>query len=401
MLTAFYILLVFLLVLANGFFVASEFALVGVRRSRIVTLAEAGNRRAKLLLELLDNLNAYISATQLGITMASLALGWIGEPVFARLLEGPLAGRVSDAARHTIGFAIAFAVITFLHIVLGELAPKTLALERAERVALAIAWPMKAFHQVFRWPIRMLDWAGVRTVRLFGLHPTGEHASIYTEDELRHLIDSSRKSGHLEAGEQRLINRVFDFSEAEVREAMVPRVKVAALPLTASLAEVKEAFRSLRYSRLPVYRERLDDVVGVLFLKDFAALDETALEKFELATLIHPPQYVPATARLDAALSQMQAHPHASRLRHRRAWRHRRHCYAGRPFGRDRRGDQRRVRRRGALAGGGRQRRLSARWNSGGARRESPIFLAASRTGRLHDGRRISDGSNRTRAGAR
>ncbi len=307
MLTAFYILLVFLLVFANGFFVASEFALVGVRRSRIVTLAEAGNRRARLLLELLDNLNAYISATQLGITMASLALGWIGEPVFARILEAPLAGRVSDAARHTIGFAIAFAVITFLHIVIGELAPKTMALERAERVALAIAWPMKAFHQIFRWPIRMLDWAGVRTVRLFGLHPSGEHASIYTEDELRHLIDSSRKSGHLEAGEQRLINRVFDFSEAEVREAMVPRVKVAGLPLTANLAEVKEAFRSLRYSRLPVYRERLDDVVGVLFLKDFAALDEAAIEKFELENLIHPPQYVPATARLDAALSQMQA----------------------------------------------------------------------------------------------
>lgn len=311
MLTALYILLVFLLVFANGFFVASEFALVGVRRSRIVTLAEAGNRRAKLLLELLDNLNAYISATQLGITMASLALGWIGEPVFARLLEGPLAGRVSDAARHTIGFAVAFAVITFLHIVLGELAPKTLALERAERVALAIAWPMKAFHQVFRWPIRMLDWAGVRTVRLFGLHPSGEHASIYTEDELRHLIDSSRKSGHLEAGEQRLINRVFDFSEAEVREAMVPRVKVAALPLTASLAEVREAFRTLRYSRLPVYRERLDDVVGVLFLKDFAALDQAELEKFDLQKLIHPPQYVPATAHLDAALAQMQStHTH-------------------------------------------------------------------------------------------
>ncbi len=307
MLTVIYILLVFLLVFANGFFVASEFALVGVRRSRITTLAEAGSRRAKLLLELLDNLNAYISATQLGITMASLALGWIGEPVFAHLLEGPLAGRVSDAARHTIGFALAFAVITFLHIVVGELAPKTLALDRAEKVALAIAWPMKVFHQVFRWPIRLLDWAGVRTVRLFGLQPSGEHASIYTEDELRHLIDASRESGHVEPEQQRLINRVFDFTEAEVREAMVPRMKVAALPLTANLAEVKEAFRRLRYSRLPVYRERLDDIVGVLFLKDVAALDEIQAEEFQLEKLMHPPQYVPATAHLGAALSQMQS----------------------------------------------------------------------------------------------
>ena len=123
MLTVLYLLTVLLLVLANGFFVAAEFALVGVRRSRIETLAAAGDKRATRLLGLLDNLNAYISATQLGITMASLALGWVGEPVFAHLLEGPLAGRVSETALHTISFAVAFTIITFLHIVLGELAP--------------------------------------------------------------------------------------------------------------------------------------------------------------------------------------------------------------------------------------------------------------------------------------
>src|SRR5688500_16966542 len=152
--TLLYIVIVFFLVFANGFFVASEFALVGVRRSRIETLAISGSRSAHRLLGLLDNLNAYISATQLGITMASLALGWIGEPVFAHLLEAPLKGRVSEGTLHTISFAIAFSIITFLHIVLGELAPKTLALERAEKVALAIAWPMEAFYKIFRWPIR-------------------------------------------------------------------------------------------------------------------------------------------------------------------------------------------------------------------------------------------------------
>ncbi|MDQ3258167.1 MAG: hemolysin family protein, partial [Acidobacteriota bacterium] len=202
-----------LLVLANGFFVASEFSLVGVRRSRVATLAENGDRRAKRLLRLVDNLNAYISATQLGITLSSLALGWLGEPAIAHLIEAPLEGRVSDTVRHTIALVIAFSIITFLHIVLGELAPKTLALERAEKTALAIAWPMELFYKTFRWPIRLLDWAGTRTVRLFGLHPSGEHASIYTEDELRQLIDISHKSGHLEAEERSLINRVFDFSE--------------------------------------------------------------------------------------------------------------------------------------------------------------------------------------------
>src|SRR5918995_2143649 len=203
---AFQILIVFLLVLANGFFVASEFALVGVRRSRIEMLAEQGSASATRLLRLLNNLNGYISATQLGITMASLALGWIGEPVFAHILEAPLRGRVSDITLHTISFAVAFTIITFLHIVLGELAPKTLALERAEKVALAISWPMEAFYKIFRWPIRLLDWAGIRTVRLFGLNPSGEHASVYTEDELRHLIDISQKSGHVNPDERKLLH---------------------------------------------------------------------------------------------------------------------------------------------------------------------------------------------------
>jgi CBS domain containing-hemolysin-like protein len=308
MLTALYLVLVLFLVIANGFFVASEFALVGVRRSRIETLASSGNKSAKRLLDLLDHLNAYISATQLGITMASLALGWIGEPVVAHMLEAPLRGRISDTALHTISFTIAFTIITFLHIVLGELAPKTLALERAERVSLAISWPLHAFYKIFRWPIRLLDWAGTQTVRLFGLHPTTDHASIYTEEELRHLVDVSRQSGHLQADEQRLINRVFDFSDAEVREAMVPRTNVEALPLTATLEETKKAFRSLGYSRLPVYRERLDEVVGVLFRRDIEPyLEDSHAGEFRIEQLVHPPVFVPATAKLGASLAQMQA----------------------------------------------------------------------------------------------
>lgn len=308
MLESLNILIVFLLVLANGFFVASEFALVGVRRSRIATLAEAGDRRAKRLLGLVDNLNAYISATQLGITLASLALGWIGEPAIAHLLEIPLKGRVSEAVLHTIAFTIAFSIITFLHIVLGELAPKTIALERAEKTALAIALPMQLFYKAFSYPIRLLDWAGTRTVRLFGLHPSSEHASIYTEEELRQLIDISRQSGHLKEEEQKLINSVFDFSDAELREAMIPRTAVDAIPLTATLEETKKAFRTLGYSRLPVYRERLDDIVGVLFRKDLEPyLEQPSPDGFNLESLLHPPQFIPATAQLGAVLKRMQS----------------------------------------------------------------------------------------------
>lgn len=308
MLTIAGLLAVFILVLANGFFVASEFALVGVRRSRIATLAQGGNRRAARLLRLVDNLNAYISATQLGITLASLGLGWLGEPAVAHLLEHvPYVDRLPVALMETLAFGLAFTIITFLHIVIGELAPKTLALERAERVALAIAWPMEIFYKTFRLPIRLLDWAGTRTVRLFGLHPSADHASIYTSEELRQLVDISTRSGHLEADEQKMINRVFDFADAEVREAMVPRTAVLALPVTTTLEEAEKAFCETGYSRLPVFRERLDDIVGVLFMKDVMRCKREGAEEFNLEKLLHPPMFVPATARLGNVLAQMQA----------------------------------------------------------------------------------------------
>ena len=317
MLSALNIFIVFLLVLANGFFVASEFALVGVRRSRVVSLAESGDRRAVRLLGLVDNLNAYISATQLGITLASLALGWIGEPAIAHLLEQPLkpllervAGANAEASLHVISFSIAFGTITFLHIVLGELAPKTLALERAEKTALAIALPMQLFYKTFYYPIRLLDWAGTRVVRLFGLHASGEHGASYTEDELRQIIAASQQGGHIEEGERKLLDRVFAFGDAEVREAMIPRTQVEALPVSATLEDARTRFRETGYSRLPVYRERLDDIVGLLFRKDLD-MGQVSPEGFDIEKIARPATFIPASATLGAALAQMQqSHVH-------------------------------------------------------------------------------------------
>jgi CBS domain containing-hemolysin-like protein len=306
MIEGFNLLLVVFLVLANGFFVASEFALVGVRRSRVESLAAGGDKNAVRLLGLINNLNAYISATQLGITLSSLALGWIGEPAVAHLLEVPLQGLVSETVLHTISFTIAFSIITFLHIVVGELAPKTIALERAEKTAFAIALPMQIFYRTFYYPIRLLDWAGTRTVRLLGLHPTTEHASIYTEDELRNLIEISQKSGHLKVEEQQLIDRAFDFSGADVREAMIPRISVDAISVDATFEEAKAAFRSFGYSRLPVYRERLDNIVGLLFRRDLEPYLE-GQKGFRIEDLLHAPLYVPETAKLGPVLRQMQS----------------------------------------------------------------------------------------------
>ena len=305
MIAVFYFALVFLLVVANGFFVASEFALVGVRRSRIETLAAQGNRRARRLLRLLDNLNAYISATQLGITMASLALGWIGEPVFAHLLEKPLHGIVSEITLHTISFAAAFTVITFLHIVLGELAPKTFALERTERVALAISLPMEMFYRFFYWPIRFLDWAGTRTVRVFGLHPTTEHASVYTTAELRLLVDLSQRSGHLQPEQRQLLDRAFEFTDLTVREAMIPRTQIIAVPVSATLAQVRSTFLTTGFSRLPVYRGRQDEMVGVVYRKDLD-MGQVTTESFNLENVMRPGVFVPASVSAGEALKRIQ-----------------------------------------------------------------------------------------------
>ena len=295
---------VLLLVAANGFFVAAEFALVGVRSSRIETLAASGNGSAKRLMGLLQNLNAYLSACQLGITLASLALGWIGEPAIARLLEGPLSG-LSDTLRHGIAFAIGFIIITALHIVLGEQAPKLMGLARAERVALTVALPLQLFYRIASLPIRALDWASARTVNLIGIEATAEHASTYTEEELRKLVDMSRESGHLRAEERRLIHRVFEFSDTVVREAMVPRTEMAAISSNCTLKEITKAFEQHRYSRLPVYRESFDDVCGFIHSKDVMPY-LLHPDNFKLEDVLQPPMYVVDTARLEHVLRQMQ-----------------------------------------------------------------------------------------------
>ena len=308
------ILSVILLVLANGFFVAAEFALVGVRKSRIESLAVDGDKAAVRLLAMLTNLNAYISATQLGITLSSLGLGWIGEPAVAALLDpllvwiGELTGLAflsSGPVLHTISFAIAFSIITFLHIVFGELAPKTAALELAEKVSFFVALPLQIFYKIFNYPIRLLDWAGTKTVRLFGLHPSGEHGSSYTEDEIRQLINVSERTGHLNEEEKRLINKVFEFSETTVKEAMIPRTEIVAVPETCSLEQLANAFRQHGYSRLPVYRGSLDDMVGVVHTKDVMA-SLLRPKNFRLERILQKPTYVVDTARLEDVLRQMQ-----------------------------------------------------------------------------------------------
>ena len=297
------------LVAANGYFVASEFALVSVRRTRLEARSASGSKQARAALRLLDNPTLFISATQLGVTLASLALGWAGEPTIAGLLE-PLASRLGPDGRaayvaHIMAIVIAFSAITFLHIVLGELMPKMVALERAEHVALFCARPLQIFATLFQAPLWLFNTTGTYLSRLLGLKSTLEHASVYTEAELRQLIDIARDRGNLRAEERRLIHRVFEFSDTLVREAMVPRTAMAAIPNDCSLEQITEAFRQYRYSRLPVYRNSLDDVVGFVHSKDVMPY-LLRPEDFRIEDVLQPPLYLVDTARLEDVLRQMQ-----------------------------------------------------------------------------------------------
>lgn len=293
----------------NAFFVGAEFALVSVRRPRLETRAAGGHKRAQAALRLLEDPTFFISATQLGITLASLALGWIGEPTVASMLE-PVAEAIAPTGKaayvaHGIAIAFAFAGITFLHIVLGELMPKMIALERSEGLALLAARPLELFAKVFRAPLWVFNRTGNVLGRLLGLESTLQHTAVYSEAELRQLVDISRESGHLRAEERRLIHKVFEFSDTLVREAMVPRPAISALSAECTLEDINKAFQQHRYSRLPVYKGSLDNVIGFIHSKDLIPYLLRPGE-FKIDYVLQPPIYVVDTARLEDVLRQMQ-----------------------------------------------------------------------------------------------
>ena len=303
------LVLILFIVILNGFFVASEFALVSVRKTRVQKLAEEGAGGAAAALRLLDNPTLFISAVQLGVTLASLALGWVGEPTVAQLLL-PIADAIvgeSSAAyfAHGAAIVVAFSIITFLHVVLGELVPKMFALERAEKFALIAARPLEIFAKIFSPVLWILNYAGSLIGKLLGLSSSLDHTSIYTEEEIRQLITLSQESGQINLEERTLINKVFEFSETTVKEAMIPRTEIVAVPETSKLEDIVRSFRQHGYSRLPVYRDSLDDIVGFIHTKDVITYILRP-KTFTLEQIIQKPMYVVDTARLEDVLRQMQ-----------------------------------------------------------------------------------------------
>ncbi|HEX2325837.1 MAG TPA: hemolysin family protein [Chloroflexota bacterium] len=299
-----------LLVLANGFFVATEFAIVAVRRSRLDELAAQGVPNAGAAKHVVGHLDTYIAACQLGITMASLALGWVGEPALAHLIEPPmeaLVGQFAPAAAHGVAIGASFAVITALHIVIGELAPKGLALQRPESTALWVARPMRLFEFVFRWPIAFLNGIGNGVLRLAGLQPASGHEMVHTVSELRLLVAGSQQAGVVEESEARIASRAFTLADHTAGALMTPRTEVDAVPLDASREELIERVTASPHSRLPVYEGSLDSVVGILHVHDLVPGLVRPPETFSLSPLLRPPLFVPESKHADELLDEMRA----------------------------------------------------------------------------------------------
>ena len=306
LIAGFNLLLVLLLVFLNGFFVATEFAVVKVRESRITQLVAEGNPRARHVDRLIHNLDAYLSACQLGITLASLGLGWLGEPAVADLLTPffRFLG-IGEPWTHTISFILAFAFITFLHIVLGELAPKSLAIQRSEWVSLRVARPIQLFYKLMYPFIAFLNWAAFKFLALFGISPVSEHQAAHTEEEIRILVSESHKSGLIDKTELMLVDNIFEFSETTAREIMVPRTDMMVLNLHDSYERHKALVRDGRFTRYPVVDGDKDHVVGTLHIKDLLTCVLQG-EQRSLRELMRPVLTAPETISISRLLTMMQ-----------------------------------------------------------------------------------------------
>ncbi|EGW36615.1 hemolysin family protein [Desulfosporosinus sp. OT] len=270
------VLIAFLLVGINGFFVAAEFAMVKVRKTRLAELAENGSRRAQTALDVASKLDAYLSACQLGITLASLGLGWLGEPAIATLIE-PLFvgfGGWSLIYTHTIAMAIAFLIISFLHIVLGELVPKSLAIQKAESTALATAGFLKAFYWVFYPVIWALNSIANLVLYIWRIQPANEADLSHSEEELRMLVDASQKHGYLDKMEGKLLDNVFEFSDRIASEVMIPRQDMVCVFIQDTFEEILEDVKKYGHTRYLLCDDDKDHVLGLVHMRDIIRLQE-------------------------------------------------------------------------------------------------------------------------------
>ncbi len=301
------LVLALVLVILNGFFVASEFAFVRVRSTSVEQLAAEGRTGSATLQEVMANLDDYLAATQLGITIASLGLGWVGEPAVAALVE-PLIGEfLPSGVVHLVAFAIGFGSITFLHVVFGELAPKTIAIAQAERLALFLAPPMKVSYYLFSPGIVVFNGTANAFTTLLGVPPASESDESLEEREIRRILARSGEAGHVEQAEVEMIESVFDLDDTTVREVMVPRPDVASIAADQRLSDIRETVRAVGHTRYPVVAtNKSDQVVGYLDVKDVLGAAHTSGEHTTAGDLAREVVIVPEMTTLRELLLQFR-----------------------------------------------------------------------------------------------
>ncbi len=287
------------LIVLNGVFVAAEYGLVTSRRTRIMELEHQGNRRARRVLGITSDPPRFIAAMQLGVTISSLAIGALGEQVLARRFDQVMAS--------FLAVVLALLIVTYLHVVIGELVPKGIALGHPERTALWLSGPVRVFFVVFRPLIWLLEWSSELILHLLKLEPPGGEGEAHSEAELRMLLSSSAEQGEIEQGEQEMLYKVFDFADKDVADVMVPRPEVAAVAVSLPPEEALQAVLDSPYTRYPVYRESLDDIVGVLHVRDLVeAIYDRGLAAVDLAQIVRPAYMVPETKDLAALLTEFR-----------------------------------------------------------------------------------------------
>ncbi len=297
-----------LLILANGFFVATEFALVKARLSRLRALAERGQPGARLAVGMVEQLDAYLSACQVGITLASLALGWIGEPALANLIRPALAalGPWAERLAHPVAIATAFLGLTVFHIVVGEQAPKLMALWRPESIVLASALPMRAFYRVFFPFVQLLKRATAFFLAPFGIS-TEAREGAHTEEEARTILAETLAGGANSETRRRLVERAFEFAHKRARQFMVPRADIVALDVEQPLPQNLETARRVGFTRYPLVAGSIDEVIGIVHIRDLTAGAERLRESAELRQFAREPLFVPEASPADTLLRQFQA----------------------------------------------------------------------------------------------
>lgn len=299
--------LVAILILLTAFFVATEFAIVKVRTTRINQLVAKGNKSEVYAKKLIDNLDDYLSACQLGITVTALGLGWLGEPTVTRLLKPVFNGlSINGTVATFISFLISFLLVTFLHVVIGELAPKTIAIQKAESVTLLFARPLILFHKIMYPFIWLLNGSARLLVQLLGFKPVKEHDVAHSEEEVRMIVTDSYKNGEINLSEMTYVNNIFDFDETLVREIMVPRNEVVCFYKEDNLTDNIDIILESQYTRYPVADGEKDSIIGLVNIKEVFTSHLEGNRSVSIENLIRPIIHVPEVTPIRQLLSKMQ-----------------------------------------------------------------------------------------------